>query len=218
MKNITNTIKWLSLGFMLLLFSVACKEKNAEQINFPKKDIIDAIKSSQLETNQDTLLVAYSYWWPQAGPFIGNCAQPYSLAFIGTIRNIEQPLPKGEGQSYISQWGTISIDEVLAKRTLENEHFHEEAYTAFDCFNGTAFKQDDRVLVFIYEYEGGYVIPGSEAIIKISGENDPKVKSIRTYITSNYDPLTIETDLNLWKEIDQADALKQLIDCKRTMQ
>lgn len=218
MINRTIITKLLPISVLLFLLGTACKDQNSNKIQFPENDVVEAIKATQAITNQDTLLVAYTYWWPEAGPFIGNCPQPYSLAFIGTVSNIEEPKAKNTEQPYISQWGTVSIDEILDKRTLENEHYHEEAYVAFDCFSEANLTQDDRVLVFIYEYEGGYVIPGNKSMLKISGENDPKVASIKTFIASNYDPLVIEKDLNLWQTAGQGDALKQFIDCKRSMQ
>jgi len=147
-------------------------------------------------TKSDTLKVGYTYWWPQNGPFIGNCGEKYSLVFLGTIHEIYK---KTELQQYTSQTGIIRIDKVLLSKELKNNTYQKETYVSSDCFADVDAKRGDKVMVFCYEYEGSTAIPGGKSILKIDGKSDAKVRSIIKYIQSDQNPLSIEDDLQIWK-------------------
>ena len=73
------------------------------------------------------------------------------------------------------------------------------------------------VLMCCYAYEGGYVIPGSKSILKISSPTDPIVTSIVTYINAKQKATAIQDDIDLWKPHNVADDLLQLLACETAM-
>ncbi|WP_211059775.1 hypothetical protein [Aquimarina sp. MMG015] len=189
---------------LLCFLGLSCntKSKNLEKV-------------SSIETKvEDTLAIGYTYWWPQNGPFIGNCGEKYSLVFLGTINEIYK---KTEKEQYESQTGIVRIDEVLLSKELKNSSYQEETYVSSDCFANVDVKKGDKVIVFCYEYEGSNSIPGGKSILKISEGNDPIVTSIKRYIQSDQNPLSIEDDVHIWEEIELGSELRQIISCKKTI-
>ncbi|AXT57235.1 hypothetical protein D1815_16335 [Aquimarina sp. AD1] len=189
---------------LLCFLGLSCntKSKNLEKV-------------SSIETKvEDTLAIGYTYWWPQNGPFIGNCGEKYSLVFLGTINEIYK---KTELQQYTSQRGIIRIGEVLISKKLKNNNYQEETYISSDCFANVDVKKGDKVIVFCYEYEGSNSIPGGKSILKINDGNDPIVTSIKRYIQSDQNPLSIEDDVHIWDEIELGSELRQIISCKKTI-
>ncbi|WP_035086080.1 hypothetical protein [Aquimarina latercula] len=189
---------------LLCFLGLSCntKSKNLEKV-------------SSIETKvEDTLAIGYTYWWPQNGPFIGNCGEKYSLVFQGTINEIYK---KTEKEQYEFQTGIVRIDEVLLSKELKNSSYQEETYVSSDCFANVDVKKGDKVIVFCYEYEGSNSIPGGKSILKISEGNDPIVTSIKRYIQSDQNPLSIEDDVHIWEEIELGSELRQIISCKRTI-
>ncbi len=192
------------LTCLLCFLGLSCntKSKNLEKVS-----------STEAKVN-DTLAIGYTYWWPQNGPFIGNCGEKYSLVFLGTIDEIYK---KTELQQYTSQRGIIRIDEVLISKKLKNSNYQEETYVSSDCFADVDAKKGDKVIVFCYEYEGNTSMPGGKSILKISDHNDPIVGSIKQYIQSDQNPLSIEDDVHIWEEIQLGSELEQIISCKKTI-
>ncbi|MDH7446253.1 hypothetical protein [Aquimarina sp. 2201CG14-23] len=207
-----NLIKIYIFGFILII--VSCKETSHQET----KNTLEIDKEQEQRNNQftqlDTFNVGYTYWWPQSGPFIGNCGEKYSLVFLGTIHEIYK---KTEEIQYQSQKGIISIDKVLVAKNLKKKTYNREAYFSSDCFDNVLANKGDKVIVFCHEYEGSYSIAGAKSILKISGVNDPIVKSIERYIQSNQNPLAIQQDIPLWKKHQFDTELKQLILCKEMM-
>lgn len=195
---------------MSFLF-IQCQNKKTKRE--PKKSII--LETREDINLKDTLQVGYTYWWPQSGPFIGNCGEKYSLVFLGTVNEIYNKAKQGH---YTAQKGVIRVDEVLTSINLPNSSYNEEYYVTSDCFAEVDVKEGDSVIVFCYEYEGNYSTPGGKSILKIEDNNDPIVVSIKEYIKSKQNPLTIEKDISLWKKYQLDTALKQLISCRELYQ
>ncbi|WP_035096347.1 hypothetical protein [Aquimarina megaterium] len=187
--------------FALLFFSTSYAQK--KEANTP-------LYSS------DTLRVGYTYWWPQSGPFIGNCGDTYALVFLGTIQHIDDPI-KNDDMLYTSQRGIIDIDEVLTSRILKKNRYDKQKFFVSDYFYEQDVKEGDRVLVFCYEYEDNYSIPGGKSMLKIKGDNDPILLSIKRYIQSNQNALELKKDVALWKNYGLEAEVKQVIACKETM-
>ena len=162
----------------------------------------------------DTLKVGYTYWWPESGPFIGNCGEKYSLVFLGIITDINKEV---KNKNYITQEGSIQIENVLMSRKLEDTEYSTQEIFTSDCFYKQDLKVGEKVIVFCYEYEGGYSIPGGKSILKVGGNNDPIVKSIKRYIQSEQNPLSIKNDIDLWKIYNLDSDLKRIIECKEMM-
>ncbi|WP_299220259.1 hypothetical protein [uncultured Aquimarina sp.] len=161
----------------------------------------------------DTLKVAYTYWWPQSGPFIGMCGQRYAMVFTGVITKIDISEKEPEAL-YTSQKGIIEIEQILTVRHLEKKKYDNQRFFSSDCFYEQGLKEGDKVVVFCYEYEDYYSIPGKKSIIKIKNDNDPIIKSIKKYIETDQNPLAIKDDIELWKKYDLDENLTQIIQCK----
>jgi len=176
-------------------------------------------------TKSDTLNVAYTYWWPTGGPFVGECGDSYSLVFTGTITKLYNTLIPNTTRDtttvlYTPQKGIIKINEMKYKKNPDKAYkksdgkcYNGELFFSSDCFYESGLKEGDKVIVFIYSYEGEYCIPG-QSILKINNFDDPIVLSIDKYIKYDYDPLSIKDDLNAWKKYNLDYALKQIIDCR----
>lgn len=183
-------IRDLAYIFCLSFLFIQCENKKTKR--GPKKSIV--LSTSRNINLKDTLNIGYTYWWPQSGPFIGNCGEKYSLVFLGTINEIyDQQQPH-----YTAQKGVIRLDEVLTSVELPKSAYHKENYIISDCFDGVDVKKGDKVIMFCYEYEGSYTTPGRKSILKIEDNNDPIVVSIKEYIKSEHNPLTIKKDIALW--------------------
>ena len=79
MQKKTKLNKSITLLFTILVVFTACNSRKET-----KGDL-------EIEFVQDTLEVGYTYWWPESGPFIGQCGDEISLVFSGTITDIQQP-------------------------------------------------------------------------------------------------------------------------------
>ena len=173
----------------------------------------DTFHIQQNSTNHaDTLKVGYTYWWPQTGPFIGNCGERYSLAFIGTVKQLQKETKE---TNHTVRKGVIRIDTILTSKKLKNQNFNGESLISSDCFHKSDINPGDSVIVFCYTYEGKYVSPGGKSILKIKNNYDPIVRSILQYIQSGQNPLSIKNDTLLWDNLQLGSELRQLISCKK---
>lgn len=186
--------------FLLILsFLIGCTGKKS------KSDI-------DIEFVQDTLNVGYTYWWPESGPFIGQCGDELSLVFSGTLINL-QPATDDAGPLYTSQKGTIEIERVYTIKDLGEDTYANQQFITTDCFDGFDLRTGDRVLVFCYDYEGGYTLPGGKSILKISGAEDPLITSVRRYIDLDQNAMELKKDVGLWAEKGLGRKLQDIITC-----
>lgn len=173
-------------------------------------------QSKPVSINSDTLNIGYTYWWPESGPFIGLCGEEYAFVFLGEIVDINTSI-NDTSAHYISQKGIIKIKEVIKVRALKEQTYKNEKYFTSDCFYGLNVKNGDKVLVFCYEYEGSYSIPGKNAVLKLKTFNDATILSIKNYVQANQNPLSIKGDMALWEKKGFGNKLKQIIECKETI-
>ncbi|MGB7394897.1 MAG: hypothetical protein WA913_10930 [Pricia sp.] len=179
--------------------------------------LIESRKSEiEVEFMLDTLDVGYTYWWPEAGPFIGNCGQELSLVFSGTVTNLEAPTSDA-GPLYTPQKGTITIQQVFKIKELDDNTYANQRFFSTDCFYQAGLGTGDKVLVICYDYENDYTIPGSGSILKIDSFDDDAVRSIRTLIDNDENPEKIKKDIGLWATYDHGRALQQIIDCRQEL-
>jgi hypothetical protein len=165
-----------------------------------------------VEFIQDTLAVGYTYWWPESGPFIGQCGDELSLVFSGTITDILTPT-EDAGPLYRSQKGYIKIDRLFKIKELGTKGYAKQQFFVSDCFDGLELKKEDLVLVFCYTYEDDLSIPGGQSILKIDTLDDPLINSIKNYIDADQNPLKIKKDRTLWAKYGLAEALDRMIQC-----
>lgn len=180
--------------------------------SYAQKKEIDVKRDQSTPTVSDTLKVGYTYWWPQSGPFIGHCGDKYALVFLGTIQHIDKPI-EDDDRAYTSQKGSIKIDEVLTSRGLKKNVYDKQKFFVSDYFYNQGVKKGDQVLVFCYEYEDNYSIPGGKSMLKIEDSNDPVVQSIKRYIQSGQNALELKKDVVLWKNHGLEADVKQVIAC-----
>ncbi|MBT8300204.1 MAG: hypothetical protein KJO63_02635 [Maribacter sp.] len=166
-----------------------------------------------IEFTQDTLTVGYTYWWPESGPFIGQCGDELSLVFSGTITDILAPTEEA-GPLYKSQKGYIKIDRVFKIKDLGAKGYANQQFFVSDCFDGLELKKDDLVLVFCYDYENDLSIPGGQSIIKIDALDNPLITSIKSYIDADQNSSKIKKDMKLWAKYGLDTALKKMIQCQ----
>lgn len=191
---------YLILLALLFLFSCEIAKKSKSDID--------------IEFVQDTLNVGYTYWWPESGPFIGQCGDELSLVFSGTLTDLNPPTDDA-GPLYTSQKGTISINQVFKIKNLGENTYANQKFITTDCFNGLDLRIGDQVFVFCYDYEGGYTLPGDKSILKISGPEDPLVTSVRKYIDSDQNALKLEKDVGLWAKEGLGRKLQEIIECHK---
>lgn len=181
-------------------------------------DLVKKSKSDiEIEFMLDTLDVGYTYWWPESGPFIGNCGQELSLVFSGTIRELEAPNNEA-GPLYTSQKGVIAIERVFKIKELGENTYKNQRFFTTDSFYKSGLGTGDKVLVVCYDYEDSYTIPGSGSLLKIDSFDDEAVKSIRKYIDSDENPKKIEKDVGLWATYGHGRALENLIECRKEVE
>ena len=176
-------------------------------------DLVKTPKSNiEISFTQDTLNVGYTYWWPQSGPFIGDCGEELSLVFSGIVTYLGEPTDAA-GPLYTSKKGVISIEKMLKIKTLEHNSYANQKFFSSDCFYGLDISVGDTVLVVCYDYEGRYSIPGGKSIIEVSSVEDPLIKSVKKYIDSKQNPKKIMGDSIVWASVQLMADLKQLVNC-----
>ncbi|MBU2948153.1 hypothetical protein [Zobellia uliginosa] len=190
----------LILAFVILTIGTSCDTKRS------KSDI-------EIVFTQDTLDVGYTYWWEESGPFIGYCGKEYSLVFSGTVVNLEKA-NYDAAPLYISQKGTIALDEVYKIKDMGHNSYGNQKYFSTDCFSNTDMSVGDKVLVFCYDYEGELTIPGNNSILKIKGLDHPLVGATKRFIDADENPVEIKKDSTLWSAYGYRKQLKQMIRCK----
>ncbi|MDT7829084.1 hypothetical protein RQM65_10450 [Pricia sp. S334] len=161
----------------------------------------------------DTLDVGYTYWWPEAGPFVGNCGDELSLVFTGVVKNLEAPTNEA-GPLYIPQKGTIAIEEVFKIKDLGDSTYKNQRFFTTDCFYESGIGTGDTVLVVCYDYDGAYTIPGNGSLMKIDAFDAPAVASIRNYIDAEENPEKIKKDVGVWASYGHGRALQRIIECR----
>ncbi|MUH35028.1 hypothetical protein D9O36_04180 [Zobellia amurskyensis] len=162
---------------------------------------------------QDTLDVGYTYWWEESGPFIGYCGKEYALVFSGTVINLEKE-NHDAAPLYISQKGTIAMDEVYKIKDMGNNSYANQKFFTTDCFNNTDVTVGDKVLVFCYDYEGELIIPGNNSILNIKGLDHPLVGATKRFIDADENPIEIKKDSTLWSAYGYRKQLNQMIRCR----
>ncbi len=197
-------------GLFFILFTAAFSIVSCDLVKKSKSDI-------EIEFMLDTLDVGYTYWWPESGPFIGNCGQELSLVFSGTIRELEAPNNEA-GPLYTSQKGVIAIERVFKIKELGENTYKNQRFFTTDSFYKSGLGTGDKVLVVCYDYEDSYTIPGSGSLLKIDSFDDEAVKSIRKYIDSDENPKKIEKDVGLWATYGHGRALENLIECRKEVE
>ena len=160
--------------------------------------------------------MGYTYWWPEAGPFVGNCGQELSLVFSGTVTDLRAPTSDA-GPLYTPQNGTITIEQIFKIKELDNNTYKNQRFVSTDCFYQSGLGTGDKVLVVCYDYEDAYTVPGAGSVLKIDSFDDEIVNSIRNYIDADENPEDIKKDIGLWATYDHGRALEQAIVCWQEM-
>ncbi|MBN2694760.1 hypothetical protein JXR93_08860 [bacterium] len=236
MKIFIYILLMLSILISIILRGDELTEKTKTQTTkseIKKDKNIDSKTEINIQDKKENIFnVPYTYWWPSGGPFISLCGEKYSMVFLGTVDDIEEPIQsdieeyKKFEKLYIPQNGVIKVEEILVVNNIEKTKLSEsikniinsnldknsELFFKSDCFYNSKLKKGDKTTVFIYFYEGDLSIP-SNSIIKIDSFNSDIVESIKTYIKNNQNPLSIKKDLKLWKRYSLDKALKENIEC-----
>ena len=195
MKSVTSILAL----FTIVLFTFGCQSRKS------KSDI-------EISFIQDTLDIGYTYWWPQSGPFVGNCGEELSLVFAGIITELEKP-NKNAGPLYTVQEGIIEIDRVFKIKEIGINSYANQKFVRTDCFYDLGITVGDTVLVSCYEFEDAYSIPGGKSILKIRSFDDPIVTSLRNFIDSDQNPVKLKKDSLLWRTFELDKDLSRIIAC-----
>ncbi len=201
------TILQVFIGLSLCV--ITCFRGSAQEKIDIKSDVEISLDHS------DTLTVNYTYWWPQSGPFIGQCGERYAFVFLGTIISVEE---EDEKLHYISKKGVVKIDSVLVANAIKKDRYEKQHFFVSDCFEHIEVTAGDQVIVFCYEYEGNYSIPGVKSVLKITNDEDPILEPIKRYIASKQNALVLQKDIALWEKYDLVSHVKQIISCKEILE
>lgn len=186
---------------------------------FASNAVFDFQRASYTEYNRidDTLHVGYTYWWNSSEPIMGIYGREYALIFRGVVTEIS-PYDNhyddedGKDVIYDSQSGTIEIMKVLHSKKLKDASIEGRKYFTSDCFYNSGIKKGDSVLVFCFEYEDRYAIPGYRSIVKLENINDPFLHLIQLYANNNLDKDIITNHLDIWKNKGLVYTLEELYD------
>lgn len=162
--------------------------------------------------NIDTLRVGYTYWWPQSSPFINPCGGGHSLVLYGEIADMQEPI-FDEDRLYTPQTGVIKIIDVLYLSEGKQQHYNAEEMMVTDCFYEAGLDTGQQVMVFCYEYEDYFSIPGKECIVPISGPTDNVLLSMLKYYTAEKDVKEILESSEHWEEKGYSLEMKMLGAC-----
>lgn len=195
MKSVTSILAL----FTIVLFTFGCQSRKS------KSDI-------EITFIQDTLDIGYTYWWPQSGPFVGNCGEELSLVFAGILTELEKP-NKNAGPLYTVQEGIIEIERVFKIKEIGINSYANQKFVRTDCFYDLGITVGDTVLVSCYEFEDAYSIPGGKSILKIRSFDDPIVTSLRNFIDSDQNPVKLKKDSLLWRTFELDKDLSRIIAC-----
>jgi hypothetical protein len=168
--------------------------------------------SPQYTLIDDTLHVGYTYWWNSSEPIMGIYGRGYALIFTGVVTEISPADDYNDDVIYASQFGTIEIMQVLHSKKLKDASLENQKYFTSDCFYTSGFKKGDTVLVFCFEYEGRYAIPGHRSIVELDGMDDPFLHLIQLYANNNLDKDIITNHLDIWKNKGLVYTLEELYD------
>lgn len=168
--------------------------------------VFDVPGGSSTENNciDDTLHVGYTYWWNSSEPIMGIYGREYALIFSGVVTEIS-PYDDYYDEDHVddviydSQFGAIEIVEVLHSKKLKEVHMEGPKFFTSDCFYNSGLNKGDSVLVFCFEYEDRYAIPGYRSIVKLDNMNDPFLRLIQLYVKNNLNREVILSHLDIWK-------------------
>jgi len=186
---------------------------------FASNAVFDFQRASCTEYNRidDTLHVGYTYWWNSSEPIMGIYGMEYALIFRGVVTEIS-PYDGYYGDEhedeviYDSQFGTIEIMKVLHSKKLKDASLEGRKHFTSDCFYNSGIKKGDSVLVFCFEYEDRYAIPGHRSIVKLENMNDPFLHLIQLYVKNNLDREIILNHLDIWKNKGLVYNIEELYD------
>jgi hypothetical protein len=179
---------------------------------FASNAVFDFQRVSYTEYNRidDTLHVGYTYWWNSSEPIMGIYGREYALIFTGVVTEISPADDYDNDVIYDSQFGTIKIMQVLYSKKLKEASSDGRKFFTSDCFYNSGLKKGDSVLVFCFEYEDRYAIPGHRSIVELDGMDDPFLHLIELYANNNLDKDIITNHLDLWKNKGLVYTLEEL--------
>ncbi len=138
------------------------------------------------------------------------------MVFTGTIAQLKEP-SDDSGPLYTAQEGLIKIEKVFKIKELGDRTYVGQQYLRTDCFYEQELTVGDSILVFCYDYEDDYAIPGNRSILKIESFEDPAVAAIQRYIDADEDPLKIQEDIGLWATRNHGRALERIVKCRKEL-